>query len=193
MRPAPSFNPTLWNSVDFVVSDVDGVLTDGRLFVSSSGVSKAFHVADGMAVGLLKGAGIPVHFISGRSDEVVYQRLVLDLRVPPDRVHLNIANKHALLQRMLCDISGEIGRPPVWVYIGDDYNDLCALELGAVFVCPKSRIAFDPLQEIASYVTHCHAGEGVLREVTNLILKAKGLTPPSYAHWQNLMHHELRQ
>src|SRR5262249_24725986 len=107
--------------------DVDGVLTDGALIYDSQGGElKRFHVSDGLGIVLLQQIGIEVAWLSGRAHHGV-ERRAKELGVT--LVLQGVRDKHLALQRL----SDDTGIPLAATgYIGDDWNDLPALEIAGV-------------------------------------------------------------
>lgn len=156
-------------SIRLVLFDVDGVLTDGSLFIGPEGeVFKSFNAKDGVAVALLKSHGIKVGIISGKASKA------LDWRV--DQLGLDYAitgcqDKLAALNVLLdgTDLSFENV-----VFVGDDIIDISVMEKVAFSIAPAD--AHQLAIECAEFVTSCKGGEGVARESAELILKNAGLS-----------------
>jgi 3-deoxy-D-manno-octulosonate 8-phosphate phosphatase (KDO 8-P phosphatase) len=148
--------------------DVDGVLTDGRIIYDDTGKEiKSFSVKDGLIISYLKKAGIITGAISGRESPAVTRRCA-ELKV--DFCHQGILDKAMVFEKLLKHYklkSKEV------VYIGDDINDLPVFRLAGFTVCPSDT--FDYLKEQVDLVTTAKGGNGVLREVGDLVLTSKGL------------------
>ena len=153
--------------VRLLATDVDGVLTDGTLLYSASGEElKAFHVRDGLGLRLLEEAGIPAVLLTARSGRALERRaeeLGLELLQ-------GVGDKASALVSLLRRKG--IGLEEV-CYIGDDWVDLPVLLQVGLGVAVAD--AAPPLQDYAHYVTRAPGGRGAVREVAELILKAKGL------------------
>jgi len=153
--------------VRLMAFDVDGVLTDGRLWYGPAGETmKGFHVQDGLAIKMLAAAGIAVAVITGRSSEAVALRAAeLDVA----HVLQGAENKHAafegLLQRLAID-------PQHAGYMGDDLPDLPVLRRCGLACAPKEAIEL--VRRHAHYVTRASAGAGAAREVCEFVLRAQG-------------------
>lgn len=146
--------------------DVDGTLTDGRLYFDSEGREiKAFHVHDGQGLVLLRQAGIEVALITARHSEVARRRAE-ELRV---RAHIGVKDKLACV-RELCGELG-IGLDAV-CFMGDDLPDLLAMRAVGLSVAPANAHAFTASQ--AELRTHARAGEGAARELCDLLIAAQG-------------------
>lgn len=154
--------------IRFLLTDVDGVLTDGRLYFDHHGNEfKVFHVYDGAGLAYWQRAGLKSGFLSGRHCVPVQKRAEA-LRI--DEVFLGHLDKLPVLE----DIVTRYGLDPEDVaYIGDDVLDLPVLErVGLSVAVPNGRPELFPRVD---YVTTTRGGEGAVREVIEMILKAKGL------------------
>jgi len=154
--------------VKFLVLDVDGVLTDGRLFYHDDGTeSKAFDVRDGHGIKMLWQAGIETAIISGRSCPLVDKRAA-DLGIK--EVVQGVRDKVPSLEKLLSDKGL---KPEQMAFVGDDVVDLPVMNrVGfAVAVADASEHLFD----MAHYVTLAPGGRGAVREVAELILGVQGL------------------
>ena len=149
------------------IFDVDGVLTDGRLYIGEQGeVFKAFHVLDGHGLKLLAQVGITPIIITGR-DSAAVRRRVADLGLT--EAHFGVADKLALASTLL----GERGM--TWAelaVIGDDWPDLPLLAR-AGFACAPAN-AHAEARALAHHVTTARGGEGAAREFCDLLLLASG-------------------
>lgn len=152
--------------IRLVAFDVDGVFTDGRLYLSDEGVeSKAFHTQDGYGVRQLLDAGILVAVISGRSSGAV-QRRMSELGVP--YVIQGCANKVAALDEI---ISSEGISVDECAYVGDDIPDLPLLNHVGVAIAVANAVP--ALHDQCDYSTSATGGFGAVREVCELILGAQ--------------------
>jgi 3-deoxy-D-manno-octulosonate 8-phosphate phosphatase (KDO 8-P phosphatase) len=150
-----------------LLTDVDGVLTDGRIHLNEAGEeSKAFHVHDAAGLFYWHRAGGMTGFISGRLGKMVEKR-ARDLKVA--EVHLGQLDKLPVLQDILQ--RHELMAEEV-AYVGDDLVDLPVLAaVGFAVTVPNARIE---VRERVHYVTKTHGGAGALREVIEILLKAQG-------------------
>lgn len=147
--------------------DVDGVLTDGRLYFQSDGIEiKAFHTLDGLGLQLLQRAGLHVAFITGRESPMVSQRANhLGIR----HVFQNCQDKLSTL-RELCR-SEAIGLDQV-AYCGDDLPDLAVIQrVGVSFTVPGAP---SYIRARADLVTERDGGYGAAREICDMLLLAQG-------------------
>ncbi len=155
-----------WSAIELLAMDVDGVLTDGSLYVSSDGSeTKRFSIIDGLGLVMLKESGVKVAWISGRSSGATSRRAE-ELKI--EYVIQGRKDKAAALASLM----KEIGLAPEQVaYIGDDIIDTGAIELAGIGIAvPEAQDA--PLSA-ANYVTGRTGGNGAVREVCNYILAAR--------------------
>lgn len=160
-----TFNSRL-SSIRLVLTDVDGVLTDGSLIYGPQGeLLKIFNVQDGVAVHQLRNAGITLGVVSGRDSEALRARLK-DLGIT--NFNLNCKNKKEAVKSILAQT--HIAREHC-IFLGDDLPDLPAFAACGLSACPCNA-APEVLQK-ADIVLKRAGGEGVLRELTELILQAR--------------------
>ena len=149
------------------IFDVDGVLTDGRLFIGEAGEAfKAFHVLDGHGLKLLAAAGIQPLIVSGR-ESAALRRRVADLGLVHARY--GASDKLPVAEALL----GEIGID--WddtAVMGDDWPDLPLFECAAFACAPPD--AHVEVRARAHYVTSARGGQGAVRECCDLLLVAAG-------------------
>lgn len=166
----------LLRRIRLVVLDVDGTLTDGRLFYGKEGEAfKAFDVRDGHGLRLLQlHAGVKVAVLTGRRADLVQQRC-RELSIEP--VVGSSRAKGAALQQ-ICE---EVGIPRgSTAYMGDDVNDLPALRLAALS-CAPADAAPEVLREVRWVAPH-RSGRGAVRDLCELLLAATvGWPPPEDA------------
>jgi len=154
--------------VKAVVLDADGVLTDGRITLTSTGAEAlTFHVRDGSGTWMLHKAGLKVGVITGR-DTGILERGNGGLRI--DRVIAGSRAKDRALREMLADWGLATAE---CAFVGDDILDAPALRTAGVPICVAD--ATPELREIATYVTQRRGGDGAVREVADLVLHARGL------------------
>ncbi|MFN3964871.1 MAG: KdsC family phosphatase [Silanimonas lenta] len=147
--------------------DVDGTLTDGRLWLDAEGRElKAFHIQDGMGLRLLEEHGVRVALVTARESAVVAAR-GRELRL--SEVHVGIRDKRALLEQ-LCSKHGHT--PAEAAMMGDDLVDLGALSIAGLAVAPAN--AHPWVKARVHWHTRTPGGEGAARELCDLILAAQG-------------------
>jgi 3-deoxy-D-manno-octulosonate 8-phosphate phosphatase (KDO 8-P phosphatase) len=149
------------------VFDVDGVLTDGRLYIGAEGESvKAFHVLDGHGLKLLRAGGIEPLIVTGR-DSAAVRRRVADLGLA--HAIYGAADKLAAAEALLAQLG--LGWDTV-AAIGDDWPDLPLLERAAFAAAPPGAHA--EVKAVAHHITAAPAGFGAAREFCDLLLMASG-------------------
>ncbi len=162
-------------SVKILVLDVDGVLTDGRIFILPSGEEvKAFHTLDGHGIKMLQRAGIETAIITGRDAAATAAR-VRQLGIP--YYFAGIADKAAAFAQLLAQ-SGLSAAD--CAYMGDDTPDLPVLTQVRLACAPAQ--AHHSVRAAVHYITEASAGRGAVREVCDLILAAQGLGDDGKAH-----------
>ena len=154
------------SKVRLLLLDVDGILTDGRLYFSNSGEeSKAFHSLDGHGIKMLMLAGIPVGFITGRESNIVTKRAA-DLGI--DILYQGREDKIDVLKEIITNKGIEA---QAIAYAGDDLPDLPVLQaVGLSFSVPGAHP--DVKEAVNAITTRC-GGEGAVREITDFILNAQ--------------------
>jgi 3-deoxy-D-manno-octulosonate 8-phosphate phosphatase (KDO 8-P phosphatase) len=154
-------------NVRLAVFDVDGVLTDGRLYYSDSGVEiKAFNVRDGQGMKMLQASGVRIAIITSRRSNAVELR-AHDLGI--DLLFQGVSDKLSTCQELLGDIKME---PAAAAYIGDDLPDLPVLvHCGLAVTVPEAPTI---VRRYAHYITTASGGEGAARELCELIMQAQG-------------------
>jgi 3-deoxy-D-manno-octulosonate 8-phosphate phosphatase (KDO 8-P phosphatase) len=149
------------------IFDVDGVLTDGRLFIGEGGEAfKAFSVLDGQGLKLLAQAGIAPLVITGRDSPAVRRRIT-DLGLP--HAVYGAQDKLAAAETLLAALKLEW---PDIAVMGDDWPDL-PLMTRAAFACAPPN-AHAEVRAVAHHVTAARGGEGAARECCDLLLVAAG-------------------
>jgi len=170
MVPALSFAPELLlqaQGVRAAIFDVDGVLTDGRLYIGEHGEAfKAFHTLDGHGLKLLIAGGITPLVISGRDSPALRRRL-RDLGVA--RTAFGAADKVQAAEPLLQQLELEWAQVAV---IGDDWPDL-PLMGRARFACAVPGAHLE-VRAAAHHVTSLRGGHGAAREFCDLLLCAAG-------------------
>jgi 3-deoxy-D-manno-octulosonate 8-phosphate phosphatase (KDO 8-P phosphatase) len=153
-------------AIRLILSDVDGVMTDGRIIIDNQGIeTKRFHVRDGMGIALWQKAGYRFGLITLRSSQIVKLR-VAELGI--DIVRQGIENKLTAMRQIVAELRLT---PSQVCYIGDDLPDLAAMRSSGL--CVAVADACEELRKIAHYVTAQSGGLGAVRETVELILKAQ--------------------
>ena len=153
--------------VRLVIFDVDGVLTDGRLWYGPKGdVMKVFHAFDGHGIKLLQYAGLVTAILSGRRSPAVTAR-AKELGIK--HVLQGIDDKLAAFQKLLRKIRIKADDA---AYMGDDLVDLPVLERCGFACAPREAPA--AVRSRVHYVAEAPAGRGAVRELCDLMLRAQG-------------------
>lgn len=145
-------------SVKLLVMDVDGTLTDGRIYVGAAGeVMKAFDVKDGYGIAhILPELGIVPVIVTGRTSEIVAAR-ARELRIT--ELHQGVGDKHACVR----EVAAKYGAAPEEIAcIGDDRNDLECLSWCGITACPAD--ASEEIKPLVTYVCRNSGGRGAVRE-----------------------------
>src|SRR5690606_7170100 len=147
--------------------DVDGVLTDGRLWYGEHGeIAKGFHALDGHGMRLLKESGITVALITGREGPIVARRAA-DLGI--NLVQQGVRDK----AQAITAIAQERGHALSEVgYMGDDIIDLAALQRVGFAASVPNAPAY--ISQVAHWVSSLPGGAGAVRECCDVILAAQG-------------------
>lgn len=163
-----------WAAVRLFAMDVDGVLTDGTVHVSSDGTeAKAFSILDGHGLRLLAKAGVATAWISGRASGATTVRAT-ELGIP--HVVQGRIDKRTALQELAARLGLAADQ---CAYMGDDDIDVAAMAWAGVGLAPAGAMP-RPLAA-ADYVTRRAAGHGAVREICELLLAARvraGAPPP---------------
>jgi 3-deoxy-D-manno-octulosonate 8-phosphate phosphatase (KDO 8-P phosphatase) len=149
-----------------LLSDVDGVLTDGTvLLLPGGGEAKAFHIRDGLGIVLARRAGLRVGLLSGRTSDTVARRAAeLGIEI----VRQGVSDKPKALREI---VAAERIEPRQVAYMGDDVNDLGVMAEVGLSAAPADA----PLEVRAQafMVTDARGGRGCLREFVEAILRAR--------------------
>jgi len=153
-------------NIKLLMLDVDGVLTDGKIIYTSYGEEiKAFHVKDEHGLKLLKRAGIEIAFITGRASPIILRRA--------EELGISMVYQKALEKRnVLMEILRE-GRYEASeiAYMGDDLVDLPVLK--QVGFSATVADGAEELKKEVDFISSKKGGEGAVRELVELILKAQ--------------------
>ena len=162
-------SPARWAAVKLFAMDVDGILTDGTVHISSDGTeTKQFSILDGMGLVRLGRHGVATAWISGRASGATTVRAT-ELKIP----HLvqGRTDKLDALQELAADL--DIPHDQI-VYMGDDDIDAPAIQWAGIGVTVPD--AMPAAIDAADYLTTRPAGRGAVREVCEQILRAQGHT-----------------
>jgi len=149
--------------IKIILTDVDGVLTDGGMYYSDKGdIMKKFHVLDGMGVTLLRKKNIPTIIITKEKTKIVKQWSV-KMRIA--KLYDGIVQKETMLDKICSDYNVQ---PEEVAYIGDDINDVKLLKNVGLSAVPKDGIK--KVKDVCDYVCKNNGGQGAFRELADLIL-----------------------
>jgi 3-deoxy-D-manno-octulosonate 8-phosphate phosphatase (KDO 8-P phosphatase) len=156
--------------IELVIFDVDGVLTDGRLYYSDNGEElKAFSSQDGAAIKMLIGTGVSVAIITGRQSQLVRRR-ASELGIT--HLYQGASDKAVALAVLARETGIDMAR---MAHVGDDVPDLVLFNrVGMAISVPG---AHPEVMARAHYVTQAHAGLGAAREVCHLMMVAQQTWP----------------
>ena len=159
--------------IDILISDVDGVLTNGELIFDSQGAEiKRFHVRDGLGIQLWQAAGYRFGLMTARTSPIVEKRAA-ELNI--DFVYQGCTDKGPTLNELARKANVSLKRI---AYIGDDLFDLAPIRLSGLGVAVAD--AAQEVREAADHVTQLAGGCGAVRELVETILKSKNC-------WSNLL------
>lgn len=159
-----------------LILDVDGVLTDGRLFFDNEGNEyKAFHARDGHGIKLLRQTGVEVAVISGRKSSSVALRMK---SLGIEHVYQGHENKVAAFN----DVIGLMGiKPEQAAHVGDDLLDLpIMIRVGLAIAVSDANFA---VKQRADWCTALPGGQGAVREVCDFIMQAQGRFDAVLSHY----------
>jgi 3-deoxy-D-manno-octulosonate 8-phosphate phosphatase (KDO 8-P phosphatase) len=159
--------PTVCAKIELILSDVDGVMTDGGIHVLDDGRQMVtFHIRDGMGVRLWREAGKRFGIVTGRKLEAIRQRAA-DLWL--DIVHLGVEEKLPAVDSIAAELM--LSREQV-CYIGDDLLDLATIRAVGFGVAVADAV--EDVRRAAKYTTSVPGGQAPVREIVELILKNTG-------------------
>ena len=143
--------------IKMLVMDVDGTLTDGKIYMSGNGeMFKAFDIKDGYTIYTLSKIGVRPVIITGRESEIVRRRAE-ELKITD--LYQGVSDKLAQLRQVARQYSLSMEEI---AYIGDDYNDLDCIRACGFTGCPHN--AEEDIKSEVDYVCRADCGEGAVRE-----------------------------
>lgn len=154
-------------AVKLIIFDVDGVMTDGTLYLADDGQEyKGFNSLDGHGLKMLKNTGVEVGIITGRNSQVVVHR-ARNLGIT--HLHQGAHDKLMVYRQLL----GDLGiSPEQTAFMGDDVVDLPVMRRAGLAVAVPA--APDLVKAHSHYVTRREGGRGAVREVCEFIMRAQG-------------------
>lgn len=162
--------------IKLLLLDVDGVLTDGKLYFANSGEEqKAFNILDGLGVKLLQASGVKTGIITGRTSQLVARRaaeLGIDILIQksPDKL--------ASLRSVAGDNNLELDQI---AFMGDDYPDLPVLMTVGLALCPLN--AHPEVAARSHWQSSKRGGDGAVREACDMLMLAQGSYTAALAHY----------
>jgi 3-deoxy-D-manno-octulosonate 8-phosphate phosphatase (KDO 8-P phosphatase) len=153
-------------AIELILSDVDGVLTDGSIIFDNEGIEiKRFHIHDGLGIKLWQSAGGTFGVVTGRNSHIVNLRAKeLGVKIVRQGTEEKLA--------AVSDIMTELGLQPEQVcYIGDDLPDMGPVKFAGLGVAVADARA--ELRGAAHFVTSLPGGRGAVRETIELVLKSQ--------------------
>jgi len=150
--------------IRLLLSDVDGVMTDGQIGFDNQGVeSKQFHIRDGQGIRLWQQSGGQMGIVTGRNSQIVKLRAAeLNIEI----VRQGVGDKLTVVRAICEQLSLEPGEV---CYVGDDLPDLALF--GQVGLAVAVADAAEELLQVADYTTSLNGGHGAVREVVEVLLK----------------------
>ena len=170
MTPSLHFEPDSLlaaQGVRVAFFDIDGVFTDGGLYLTEAGETlKRFHILDGLGIQLLQRGGITPVVITGRDSAPLRTRLAA---LGVTHAHYGTEDKASAAERTLAQLGLTWGDAAA---IGDDWPDLPVLRRCAFAVAPTNAHA--EVRAVVRYITQAPGGHGAVREFCDLLLVASG-------------------
>jgi 3-deoxy-D-manno-octulosonate 8-phosphate phosphatase (KDO 8-P phosphatase) len=166
-------NKEMIDKIKIIVMDVDGTLTDGKIYMGADGeLMKAFDIKDGHAIYHFKDFGIVPAIITGRSSKIVESRCK-ELKI--EHFYQGVSNKLEKLSELLVELgklSGEEYSFENVAYAGDDIIDLECMKKCGVAVCPADAV--DEVKAVSHFISTKGGGNGAIREFYDFIKNQKG-------------------
>jgi len=155
-------------SIELIVLDVDGTMTDSRITYSENGDEiKSFNVKDGLAIVAWKKLGRQVAIITGRSSKIVKRRAE-ELHI--EHFYQGIENKREVLENLLVKLNLTMENVAT---IGDDLNDLSMLKASKMSFVPRDASVH--VDKVATVILNKEGGDGAVREMIEILIAQEGL------------------
>lgn len=159
--------------IKLLVSDIDGVWTDGSFYYDSKGDSlRKFNTKDSFGVALANLVELPIMILSGEDSEMVRSRLI---KLGVENFELGISNKFEVLNKYCLDKNIKMSEV---AFLGDDMNDYNLIGKVGVFACPSD--AYVRVKAKADIVLESAGGKGAFREFVETILHGKDILDHAY-------------
>jgi 3-deoxy-D-manno-octulosonate 8-phosphate phosphatase (KDO 8-P phosphatase) len=148
------------------VMDVDGTLTDGKIYMSAGGEAyKAFDIKDGYGIKhILPQMGIKPVIITGRISDIVRRRAE---ELEAKLLYQGVTDKLSVLEKIVKEQNCSLKEV---IYVGDDINDLSCLEIVGFSACPAN--AHKDVKNVVNYAATLNGGNGAVREIIDYLNKA---------------------
>ena len=158
------------SEIKLIAIDVDGVLTDGSIYLDDHGNQiKRFDSKDGIGIRLLQNHGFEIALISGsKSNSIKKRGLSLDINF----VMIGVKDKNLAIKKIQKKLNIKASQT---IFLGDDINDLTVLPLVRMFLSPKN--AHPACLGKANWIGKCKGGEGFFREFSDLFLFSLNINP----------------
>ncbi len=178
LRPNPLYSPaesaeslaSRASKIRLLLLDVDGVLSDGRLYFSNSGEEmKTFHTLDGQGIRYAQAADIQIGIITGRESALLTRRCRdLDITI----VHQGVKDKGVVLDALCEELDC---KPESIAYMGDDFPDVAVMRrVGFAASVPAGHLS---ARSVAHSVTEASGGSGAVRELIDFLLQCQNKLP----------------
>lgn len=155
------------HTINTFILDVDGVLTDGSLYVTTSGeLERCMNVKDGYALKTAMDAGYNICIISGGNNEGVRKRLAA---LGVEEIYLGIGQKMEIFEGFM---QRHQLRPEQVVYMGDDIPDWPVMKLVGMPCCPQDAVS--EIKSVSRYISHKNGGQGAVRDIIEQVMKVQG-------------------
>jgi len=163
-------------SIELIVLDVDGTMTDSRITYSHNGDEiKSFNVKDGLAIASWRKLGKQVAIITGRKSAIV-ERRAKELHI--EHFYQGVENKRAVLESLLLKLDLTMENVAA---IGDDLNDLQMLTAAQISFVPRDASAY--VDKIATVILSKRGGDGAVREMIEYLILQEGLEKKYLELW----------
>jgi len=163
-------------SIELIVLDVDGTMTDSRITYSQNGDEiKSFNVKDGLAIASWRKLGKQVAIITGRKSAIV-ERRAKELRI--EYFYQGVENKKEVLDSILEKLDLSMKQVAA---IGDDLNDLSMLKAAEISFVPRDASSY--VDKIATVILSKRGGEGAVREMIEYLIIKEGLEKEYLELW----------
>lgn len=151
-------------NIDYLILDVDGTLTDGKIYYSEKNDEiKAFNIKDGLVLAALVRLGLKIIVLTGRKSSIVERRMN-ELGIT--ECYQGINNKKLFFYQYIAQNNIDVSRI---LYIGDDLNDLALMHEVKYKACPKD--ACEEIKNISDYISEYNGGEGSVRNILEHYMK----------------------